>query len=177
VPTLDTGTYTLVVAARGFQIRRIRDVAISSGETVVLRDVRVEVGDCDAPGVICDSFSLEPVETIVASGRITVPRGCGLNLDKLDVVCDSAILSKKVDLIFTGGGENGLFLTPQNGARIRPDCQKIAFTDEPFRIDGMGSGENFCVRTTRGQNSHIYFDAMDLDKNTTELALWIATRK
>jgi hypothetical protein len=174
VPKINPGTYTLVLFARGFQVRRVRDVMVNSGETLDLRSVRVDIGDCDAPGITCDS--LEPERDIVAGGGLTLPRGCGLNLDKLDVICSTANSSRDVDLIFTGGGET-LFLNPQNGARIRPDCQKIGFTDEPLRLDGMGSGDNFCVRTKKGQNSHIYFDAVDVDKSTKELGLWITTRK
>ena len=121
VPKINPGTYTLVLFARGFQVRRVRDVMVNSGETLDLRSVRVDIGDCDAPGITCDS--LEPERDIVAGGGLTLPRGCGLNLDKLDVICSTANSSRDVDLIFTGGGET-LFLNPQNGARIRPDCQR-----------------------------------------------------
>jgi hypothetical protein len=52
---LPAAAYTVLVASPGFRARLLRGVVVKEGETTNIGTIRLEIGSCDAPGVICDS--------------------------------------------------------------------------------------------------------------------------
>ena len=87
---------------------------------------------------------------------------------------------KLTDIWFTDSRDGGAYLTPGEGARISPpnptsgDCKETKYDKTPIRVDGLGPGNDICVRTSDGRLSHIYFD--DEVTAGSVLRLWHVTR-
>jgi hypothetical protein len=180
IPHLSPGTYTVKVWLNGLRAARVRDVVVRNGTETNVGDIRLQLGDCDAPGVMCDSMIPEPTSGV--RGNLTVPLGCGVDLDRVAVICAerapprSKTTATKIDVLFMGGEHGALMLIPANGARIRPNCRTLIYTDEAFRVDGLGPGDDLCVRTKKGRSSHLFFNGDDVQSTSSELVLSIVTK-
>lgn len=183
VKDLSPGTYTVKAWQNGFRENSVRGVVVRSGKTTNVGTIQLEVGSCDARGVHCDSFYTPETlpskpESIIEVMRtdLNLPRACGVELVKGKVICpQSEGSAKDMDVVFVE--EHGdLLLRPANGARIQPDC-KGAYRDEPLRVAGFGKGDDLCVRTGKGYDSHLFFEGDDVEATTAQLTLWIVTKK
>jgi hypothetical protein len=59
VDTIEPGTYTVAISLGGFREAFFDNVPIAARSEVDLGKVTLELAGCDAPGVMCDSFSPE----------------------------------------------------------------------------------------------------------------------
>jgi hypothetical protein len=183
VKDLSPGTYTVKVWQNGFRGNLVRDVVVRGHKTTNIGTIQLEVGSCDAPGVYCDDF-ITPLnfpskpDPVVDAARthLKLPRACGADLVKGKVICpQSEGAAKDMDVVFLE--EHGaLLLRPANGSRIQRDCNG-AFRDRALRIEGLGRGDDLCVRTGKGYESHLFFEGDDVEPSTTQLTLWIVTKK
>jgi hypothetical protein len=179
---LSPGTYTVRAWMNGFQENSVRDVVVRSGETTDVGTVQLEIGGCDAPGVYCDDFATPKTFPLkdpileVTRAALYLPRACGVDLEKEKVICPrSRAIARDIDVVFLE--EHGaLLLRPTNGARIQPDCNG-AYRDEALRVEGLGMGDDLCVETRTGYESHLFFEGDDVEPNTAKLTLWIVTKK
>jgi hypothetical protein len=182
VDELGPGTYTVKVWQSGFRENLVRDVVVRGHKTTNIGTVQLDVGSCDAPGVNCDNFITplnfpskpDPIVEVMRAD-LTLPRACGVELVKGKVIClQSEGSTKDTDMVFLE--EHGaLLLRPANGARIQPDCNG-AYRDEPLRVAGLGKGDELCVRTGKGYESHLFFEGDDVEPNATQLTFWIVTK-
>jgi hypothetical protein len=182
VKELSPGTYTVKAWQNGFRANRVHDVVVRSGETTELGTIQLEVGSCEARGVNCDYFYTpktfpskpEPIVEVTRT-NLKLPRACGADLAKGKVICPSKGPAKDVDVAFLE--EDGvLLLRPANGARIQRDCDG-AYRDEALRLAGLGKGDELCVTTGKGYESHLFFEGDDVEPNATQLNLWMVTKK
>jgi carboxypeptidase family protein len=179
IKDLSPGTYTVKAWQNGFRAERVRDVVVRSGETTELGTIQLEVGSCDARGVNCDYFYTPKTfpstpERIVEVTRadLKLPRECGADLSKGKVICPQ---SKDVDVVFLEE-HDALMLHPVNGARIQPDCNG-PYRNQALRVEGLGKGDDLCVKTRMGHESHLFFEGDDVGPTTTKLTLWIVTKQ
>jgi hypothetical protein len=183
IKDLAPGTYTVKAWANGFRGNSVRDVVVRSGETTEVGPIQLEVGSCDARGVNCDYFYTpetvpskpEPVVEVVRAD-LQLPKECGADLARGKVICPpSKAPAKDIDVVFLE--EHGaLLLRPTNGARIQPSC-KGAYRDQALRVEGFGMGDDLCIKTRKGYASHLFFGGDDVEPTTTQLTLWIVTKK
>ena len=179
---LSPGTYTIKAWQSGFRRNLVRDVLVRGRETTNVGTVQLEVGGCDAPGVSCFfvtplNFPSQPDPPVDAVRiHLKLPQACGIDLVRGNVICSrSEGSAKDADLVFLE--EHGaLILRPANGARIQPDCDG-AFGDEALSVEGLGKGDELCVRTSKGYESHLFFEGDDVQPDTTKLTLWMVTKK
>ena len=136
----------------------------------------MRIVDCDAPGVMCDSFGLDgpASDPKIKTGALLIRRGCGADLEAGTPTCGD---EKKVDFLFESGEGAALWVRPVNGASITPvDTPHAPYSDRPFRIDGGDTGSDFWVRTASGHvYSHLILTA-DVDADSRELSLHFANR-
>jgi Carboxypeptidase regulatory-like domain len=182
VNELSPGTYTVKAWSNGFRAKRVHDVVVRRGETTDLRVIRLEIVGCDAREVMCCLQVMSPEEAArqptepVASARtdLNLPRACGADLSEGWVLCHDPP-AKDADMVFVE--EHGaLLLRPVNGALIDPGC-KAAYLGQNLRVDGLGKGDDLCVKTRNGHTSHVFFEGDDVLPGTTELKLWIVTTR
>ncbi|MGD0299403.1 MAG: carboxypeptidase-like regulatory domain-containing protein [Bryobacteraceae bacterium] len=179
---LSAGTYTINAWYNGFRRNLVRDVAVRAHEATNIGTVQLEVGGCDAPGVSCffitplnsPSQPDQPVDAVRA--HLKLPRECGIDLIEEKVICSRPEGSAgDTDVVFLE--EHGaLILRPANGARIQPDCRG-AYGDQSLRVEGLGNGDDLCVKTGDGYISHLFFEGDDVQSDTAKLTLWIVTKK
>jgi hypothetical protein len=175
--SVKSGVYAARLSSVGFRVRRVHEVVVPERGTVDLRTVALRVQDCDAPGVNCDCFAQEEHgcdDPIVRKGRLSITQRCGADLDAGKVTCD---LASKVDLVLGPGEGTSLYLRPMGGARITPvDSTRASYSDKPIRIDGLGTGSDFWVRTAGGRSfSHLILTA-DVDSGSAYVDLWYVNR-
>jgi hypothetical protein len=179
IKDLSPGTYTVKAWRQGFRVRRVYDVVARSGKTTDVGIVQLEVAGCDAPGINCDDFMTPPTfpskpYPIIVNVRadLHVNRDCGVDLSKGKAVCHDR--AKETDVIFTEE-HNKLFLRSLNGARIDPSCSGL-YRDEALQISGLGTGDDFCIKTKKGYESHLFFEGDDIEPTTTKLNLWMVSK-
>jgi len=188
---VEPGIYAVAISARGFRERIIDSVRVNQGQTVDLGKVRLEIASCDAPGIICDSFSAEPaVAPSVSSGDVELQPACTLDLDKGQVVCtvildappaEFPLADRKSDLWLHRTADHEIYLEPRNGARlaepnaIEADCRNAVFLTRPVRIDGLGPGSDVCVRTNQGRISQMFLKT-EIGPDSERIALHYVTR-
>ena len=173
---LQAGSYILVAWVQGFSARR-SPVVIVDRQTTDLGKIQLDVGSCDAPGVMCDDFGLGPPDTVLSRGYVELKLSCGVDLRSNRVSCPDAPGPEKaaaVDLRFTRE-EAGVYLTSVNGSTLsRPNQQR---GDEfRIRVDGMGPGDDIWVRTRKGLQSHTFF-VDDVEPTSQSVRAWHITRK
>lgn len=179
---LSPGAYTIKAWYNGFRGNLVRDVAVRAYETTNIGTVQLEVGSCDAPGVSC--FFITPLNSPsqpdppvdAARTHLTLPRACGIDLVRGKVICSGSEGSAEdTDVVFLE--EHGaLILRPANGARVQPDCTG-AYRDQALRVEGLGKGDELCVKTENGYISHLFFEGDDVQPDAAKLTLWIVTKK
>jgi hypothetical protein len=177
---LSPGTYTVKAWQQGFRVKRVYDVVARSGKTTDVGIIQLEVAGCDAPGINCADFITPPTfpskpYPIIVDVRadLHINRDCGVDLSKGKAVCHDR--AKETDVIFTEE-HNRLFLRSLNGARIDPSCSGL-YRDEALQISGLGTGDDFCIKTKKGYTSHLFFEGDDVEPTNTKLNLWMVTKK
>ena len=86
---LQPGSYIVVAWVQGFSARR-SSVVILEGQTTDMGKIQLEVGSCDAPGVMCDDFGIGPPDRIRSQGYLELKMDCGVNLRESKVYCPDA---------------------------------------------------------------------------------------
>ncbi|MBL0158224.1 MAG: carboxypeptidase regulatory-like domain-containing protein [Bryobacterales bacterium] len=188
---LPAGSYTVTAWSQGFRRRELTGVAVRHEAETNLGDILLDISGCDAPGVMCDSFGLtapNPEKTVTSSGYLRLKLACGADFETGGKVhCPETVAGqeqaplKGVDLQFEKNGVH-LSLAAVDGASLsRPissgfDCHGAKFGEDKLRIETLGMGVDFCVRTKRGAMSHVFF-TNDVDRQDTEIVLWHVTRK
>ena len=149
---LAAGEYLIAASATGFREKLLSIETLKAGGDTVLT-IRLDILDCDAPGVNCDIFSTGPVtdpHPVVARGPLTVRRGDAIDLEH----GIAAPRPADADVRLAAQAE-GPFLVPLNKALIYQECGtegacgKGHATLESARIDGLGPGSEFCIKTRR----------------------------
>jgi hypothetical protein len=183
---LNPGSYTLTAWVQGFRARAWSAVIVRSGEVTDLGTIPLDIAGCDAPGVNCDSIDPSPPRNpIVASGYLTVRLNCGADLAKSSVYCLDDATSRRqertADLRATRS-DAGIYLAPVNGTAMsalnpsRQDCSGGNQKPDRIRLDGLGPGNDLCVRTRDGRMSHVFL-VNDVEPDSLEIQLWYVTRK
>lgn len=166
--------YKIRVAITGFEWTEIEN-AVAAGKELDLgtMTMRLPGPECDVPGPVCAAVTPPPDEIIAASDGV-LWRGCGLDLTKKDTRCEQASL--KSDLTLEAVGDGGVFLVPQNGARISA-CDAPQSVNERVRIDHSHWGESWCVRTHDGHNSRVFIKIDEVPVDAAKVAIWFVTRR
>ena len=153
----------LQVATRlfGFTAREESGVRVADGKTTDAGTISLSPPDCDAPGVICDTFLTADMPAPPSVRK------------EFDLVLAEGVNSKfeNTDLRFVKDGDN-LFLVPANGARISTESTPSV---PKLRLDGRGPEVSFYVHHANGAVSHVYL-LNEIDRNATEVRLWTVTR-
>jgi len=171
---LEAGSYILVAWVQGFSTRRSK-VVIANGQMRDLGKVQLDIGSCDAPGVMCDGIG--PSDPALSHGYVELKMDCGVNLRNSRVSCPDAPRSEKgmaVDLRATRE-EGGTCFTSVNGATLWRSNQRQG-SEPKIRIDGLGPGDDIWVRTGEGLQSHIFF-VDDVEPTSQSIRVWHVTRK
>jgi hypothetical protein len=188
---LKPGTYLFVVSAQGFGASR-KSVTIQQSQVADVGAIRLEVGSCDDPGVNCDEGMVVPLNSapirivpVIASGSRWVKLDCGLDLIGGNVRCQSDAAQPqsepRTDDVYLIGKDGGIYLQAVNGAALsRPNprsknCSEVQFDQTVVRLDGMGHGDDLCVRLREGRRSHI-LPLQDIWRNSTQVNLAYVTR-
>lgn len=156
---------------RGFQTQRSRVHVTAEGESLDIGKVVLQVGSCDAPGVICDYFDGPFPPRPTSSGEIRAPKDCAFAFASNKTYCAGDKNQEQTDLRIVESGKE-IHLIAMNGSRSCSDTPKL--TD--FRIDGLGPGDELCLYTHDGHLSHIFF-AEEVTPSSAQIALWHVTRK
>lgn len=176
------GIYSVAAWTEGFRERLVKDIAILPGKTTDLGTISLDMGGCDAPGVSCTG---DPVMGRVHSSNfVTLRQSCGYDFDASKLTCPEP--GKKmgkgprhdVDVWFVNQS-NGVFLMPGDGASISSlqpggGCTDAKYGAEPVRVDGLGPGNDVCIRTSDKHVSHIFINE-DVTPQSL-LKLWHVTR-
>jgi hypothetical protein len=154
-------TYTVAISVGGFREALIDHVVVAAGSEVDLGKVTLKFAGCDAPGVMCDSFSAEPPgDRPFSNGEIKIPIECAADLDKGRVLC-RFLRDHRSDIWLQLGSDNHVYLEARNGARLanpntaEADCSNAAFLVSRVRVDGLGPSSDLCLRTNEKRAAHI----------------------
>lgn len=177
---LAADSYRIRIERIGFRSRTISGVVVLDGETNALGGLVLSIAGCDAPGTICDC--LAPPEQCgrppVRSGNLTASVDCELDFAQNSVHCPSA-RTTDVKVVRNDGH---IYLTPLHGASIgapdtsREECRKTNFGRAPVAIDGLGAGDDICIRTHQDLISHVFVTG-DIEPDASQIKLWQVTRK
>jgi len=189
---LTAGKYRIAVWAGGFR-PKFGDIELPAGTDLDLGVLMLPLAGCDATGVICDSFGGEDPDSKSVIVRKTLeifPNTCAVDLDKGDEIC-TVILDApqptspgpdKVSDIWIRTSQHEVTVVTRNGARFtRPNtadsvCRGAPFDATTIRIDGLGPGGEFCVRTTAGHLAHVFL-ASEVDATEKKFKLSFVTRR
>jgi hypothetical protein len=169
---LQPGSYVVVAWVQGFSARR-SSVVILAGQTTDMGKIQLEVGSCDAPGVMCDNFGIGPPDRIRSQGYLEVKMDCGVSLRESKVYCPHAPGGPKDQAFDVRATREGVavYFTAVNGSsflRRRAGKSRI-------RVDGMGQGDDIWVRTRHGLQAHIFF-VDDVEPISQSIRIWHVTR-
>lgn len=175
---VNAGEYTLTVRATGFGLRIRTGIVLQERETRSVGKIQLSLKGCDAPDVICDTFSDAPVfPGLVHQGALTVQVDCGADLSKGKSSCrpdkDANITVDKV--------QNRLYVRPVNGSILcSPEstlvsCARATQSEPEIRIDGL-AGLDLYVLLRNSRVSHIYIQR-ETTSDSNEIQLWITTIK
>ena len=176
VNDLDPGTYTIKVWQKGFQTNRVHDVVVRRSATADVGSIQLRVIGCDPHQMLCclqvytPEVAAKPV--VITQTDLSLPQDCGANLSNGTVQCRSKP-ANGADIFFAVA-HGALLLRPVNGSQMDPACQGV-YSDQPLRLETLGTGDDVCVKTREGHASHIFFEGDDIVPDTTELKLWIET--
>ena len=184
IGSLSPGEYDVGIFAPGFRRRQVL-VAVGPGTRTDLGVLELPGGGCDAPGVSCDFFltagmPLPVFKPLVFQGSVRLEPTCTLDLDRRQQAsCGGQSSGADLQLVSDAGG---LVLLMKNGSRADPtpsnvaECSKSAFDKDRIRLDGLGLGSDFCVRTKGGSVAHVFL-THEIERDTSAVTLWCVVRK
>ena len=131
---LQPGSYIVVAWVQGFSARR-SSVVILEGQTTDMGKIQLEVGSCDAPGVMCDDFGIGPPDRIRSQGYLELKMDCGVNLRESKVYCPDASGGPKGQAFDVRATREGVavYLIAVNGSsyrtsgRVSPESASMAW--------------------------------------------------
>jgi hypothetical protein len=175
---LQSGSYTVTARAPGFRLRVWNGVAIREGEIRNLGKLQLDIADCDAPGVMCDTFTAEPVfPGLILQSELSMKLNCGADLVKGHSSCPG---DDRADFKVVKDGSAVYLLPAEKIILYVPHSPfsgcKNAAGDAKIRIDGYGPGLDFCVVRHDRRVSHAYLSS-EVDANTTEVRIWFTTTR
>ena len=181
--TVAPGAYTLVARMQGFRARRVTSIEVRDGETTDVGKLVLGSAGCDAPGVMCDNFGLGPPDRVKASGHLDLNFACAADLGAGMTYCpeDLKVAARRTTDLRITRGESGVYLNAINGATVstpnppRTDCRDSSPGKADVRIDGLGPGDDICVRTHDGRLSHLFL-VDDVEKDSLVIRLFHVTR-
>lgn len=142
------GLYTLTGHASGFRLRVWKEIAVREGETRDLGQLQLDGAGCDAPAIICDTFTAEPVfPGLILRGELSIGLNCGADLIKGQSSCPG---DEKADFRVAKEG-SAIYLAPRDKTRLFvpdspfPGCKDATGNSGKIRIDGFGPGLDFGV--------------------------------
>jgi hypothetical protein len=165
---LPAGPYRILIAHPGFA-SRVLNVVVRLGATTNLGAIRMDIGGCDAPGMICDSIGTDMSPNPRAQGYFELKRDCGMNVETRAVSCPAGAESH-LQLREEG---SGLYLVAGNGAMftVIAPARAGAYSEWRVRIDGLNQGIDVVLHTRERHEAHIYF-THDIDRDTALIKLW-----
>jgi hypothetical protein len=178
VDSLTTGSYTVTAWVSGFRLGRWEGIVIREGEIQDLGKLQLDFGGCDAPGVICDTFTSKPaIPGLVKKAEITLRIGCGADVTRGVSSCPA---DKWADFMVTKADPEIDVEALNRSAIYSPDtsfdqCKSLVRSDPKIRVDGFGPGQDFCVRR-KDSISHV-FVLSEIDANSTEVRILLTTTK
>jgi len=152
------GDYRLRIWVRGFRPRTLA-VKLNPGEVKDLGGIRLDLADCDAPGVICDYIG-DPPPHIESQGFITLKQDWSVDLDTGTVFRSDSVNSdhqnKSADVLLLHDS-NLWNMTPVNGATLsQTDCASAKFATTAIDLNELELGDEICVKTDRHNYAHIF---------------------
>jgi hypothetical protein len=176
---LPAGDYLIAASATGFR-EKLAPIGTAKAGSDTSVTIHLEVLDCDAPGVNCDIFTTGPYtdpHPIVSRHDLSVRGGEAVNLDQSTVASQPADSDIRLE-----AQSEGLFLLPANKALIYQECGtegacgKGRSTLKSVRIDGLGLGSEFCIKTRTGRCSKIYL-TKQVDPGADQATMLVVTRE
>src|SRR5262249_46959529 len=153
--------------------------------------IALENSGCDAPGVMCDSFSADSRhEKPLSDGYLTLGPACAVDVDRGKVLCTvvldgppaaSLMYDRTSAFWLNSAAHDHVYLEPRNGARLAdPDssdaaCANAVFRPHKIRIDGLGPGSDFCLLSKEGHVSHVFF-TNDVEPGK-QISIYFVTRR
>jgi hypothetical protein len=137
--------------------------------------------DCDAPGVICDTFSNDTIpdlHPIVVQTAVKLAVGMAIDLDghgALSADSPAAVIQLR-------DADGGLYLSGLHGSTLAEACdatwngKKHLATVASLRVDGLGPRTLVCGLTARRQVVKIYLTS-EVHPGDREIAVSIVKRK
>jgi hypothetical protein len=181
--TVAPGAYTLIAGMQGFRARRFANIEVRDGKTTDVGKLFLGFAGCDAPGVLCDNFGLGSPDRVKASGYLYLNFACAADLGAGKTYCpeDSRAAARRTTHLRITKDENGVYLNPINGATVstpnppRADCRDSSPGKAGVRIDGLGPGDDICIRTHDGGLSHLFL-VDDVEKDSLVIRFFHVTR-
>ena len=122
----------------------------------------------------CVGSKAECAESIVKRGYLVVKRGCGADLDAGKATCGN---NSNADFVISTGEGTSLYLRPLDGTQITPlNSSDGLYADEGIRMDGLGPGNDFWIRTAGGRVYSHVFTTDEVEPDSTEIKLWYVNR-
>jgi len=172
------GRYLIAVSSAGFSPALI-DIDTAKTGIDAIRAIKLDILDCDAPKVNCDTFSTEPIpdpHPAVFRTELTLGRMEGIDLDKGVSVPSN---SRSVNFSFIQK-EGGIFLTPFNGAALLKTCKpeygrsRSSSQITEVRVDGLDPNSQICMRSIHGRFSKIFLTRM-VQPDDQRIAAYVVT--
>lgn len=180
--SIEPGTYTIAISSSGFREKFLSKVEIG-GRDLDLGTIVLQAAGCDAPGASCDMADPDDTplpEPRSAGGEMRVTIGCLVDVDANPSVCSTS-RNPQADFTVKAGPDQRVYLEPLNGAQVAEansvdDCQNPKFGDHAVRVDGLGPGSDVCLRTSKGQRSHVFFTG-EIEPDSKQVSILYVTRK
>jgi hypothetical protein len=177
------GEYIVTVRNAGFRLRIQPNVVVRHNETASLSELRLDLALCDAPGVICDTFSAEPsIAGPIKQASVDLKLNCGLATLTAAVSCPP---NTDADFTLESDGRS-LYVKPLRGTTIWypgfpfDGCNNRGRSDTQIRIDGLGGGIgyglDFCVLRHDHLVSHVYLNR-DVASDSREAHFFFTTTR
>jgi hypothetical protein len=149
-------------------------VSVRDGDTANVGDIQLNIGSCDSPGVDCDEVGVSgTVRHRSSRGFVLLRPLYGVDLDTGKVFCPQK--PDRVDLSLSESNAGKLYVNPAKRALMRPDCNRASDDNNPLRVDELGPGDDFCVRTKKGRTAHV-FVTDEVSPDDFKVSLWFVTR-
>ena len=177
VGPLKPGTYDMTAWLPAFRLRLLSKLVVKDDAANDLGKLRLDVAGCDAPGVMCDTFTTEPpIPNILRAGILVVALNCGADLIRGKASCtvtsrdDFTVIKDGVG-IYLKSTKRAAFRIPSNSG-----CTESSATGSHVRLDGLGPGMDLCIARRDGSVSHV-FVVNEVETNSTEVKLQYTTTK
>jgi len=164
------GLYTITANAPGFRFRIWPGVTVREGQIHDLGKLQIELGRCETPGMMCDTFGIAPLfPGLIRQQELAVGLRCGADLVKGTSSCPT---DARADFTVASDGA-AMYIEPVNGSALYvpnssvDDSTDRVRSDARVRIDGFGPGIDFCVRRRDDRLSHVYVTS-EVSSNSTE---------